>query len=173
MGLRNARRNPVPPQSEQEEHAAEGGQQNDADKHCEGVFMKEASNLIQQVKEAPLRPHVCHCNHHYVFLCDSDRRPSVVTRPTDDHHKPLPRVGQPMAFQIDWAVCGLRKLSKRCNMPVSKRLSNYTTLQISVAFVKSTNRLGNLPLTAADHALGLAGDLGHHRVSEVLRHAFE
>lgn len=61
--------------------------------------MKEASNLIQQIEEAPLRPHVLHCNHHNVFLCDSDRRPSAVTRPTDDHYKPLPRVGQPMAVQ--------------------------------------------------------------------------
>ena len=106
--MRNAGPHLAAAQSKQHEHSTENRQQNDADEHFEGMFTKETSKLIQQLEEAFLRPHVCHCYHHYVFPCDSDRRPSVVTRPMNDHHKPLPRVGQPLAVQTDRAVCGLR-----------------------------------------------------------------
>lgn len=97
MSLRNAGRNPAATRANQHKHATEYRQQDDADEHFEGMFMKNASDPIQQVEEPRLKPHVCQCNHHYVFPCDSDRRPPVVTRPADDHHKPLPRVGQPLA----------------------------------------------------------------------------
>jgi hypothetical protein len=107
MSLRNTGWDPATAQSKQHEYATKECQQNDTDEDFEGMFTKEASKLIQQLEESSLRPHVCHCYHHYVFPCDSDRRPSVVTRPTNDHHKPLPRVGQPLAVQTVWqsAVC--------------------------------------------------------------------
>jgi len=47
VSLRNAGTTPVAAQSKQHEHAAEDGQQNNADKYFEGVFTKKASSPIQ------------------------------------------------------------------------------------------------------------------------------
>ena len=52
MSLSNAGRRPAAAQSNQDEHTAEDGQQDDADQHFRGALTKKASKPIRQLEEA-------------------------------------------------------------------------------------------------------------------------
>jgi hypothetical protein len=107
MSLSNAGRNPAAAQSNQDEHAAEDGQQDDADQHFEGILTKKASKPIQQLEEALVKPHVCQSNHTTSFRVTRTavRRLSRARRTTTTNTPP--RLGSRWRFRQvgQCAVC--------------------------------------------------------------------